>query len=300
MDLSVIIASYSTCRITADCVESVLANTRDIEFEVIVVDDCSTDDTVAVLSQLFPQITILENPVNVHYAKTNNRGLRASSGRYAVLLNSDTLMVDNALGEMVRYLDDHPDVGAAGPRLFNPDGSVQHCIRSFPGVGIMALQALNLHKIWPGNPFTDRYYHTDFDYDVSQPADSIGTTAFVLRREAWERVGGLDERFKIAFVDLALCARLNQEGIPIHYVASASVVHLGSQSINLSSGSEVRNRAAYLRLFYDEYLAARDPRWKRPLVRLGIHFWGILRRLEFRFSSDKRVITGPGAPKRPG
>jgi GT2 family glycosyltransferase len=298
MDLSVVIASYSTCAITIECVESVLSKTQGIDFEVIVVDDCSTDDTVEELRRRFPQITVLENSVNVHYAKTNNHGLRSSVGRYAVLLNSDTLMVGNALGELVEYLDRHPEVGAAGPKLLNPDGTVQHCIRSFPGVAVMAMQAMSLHKVWPGNPITDRYYHTDFDYDRSQPADSIGTTAFVIRRSVWERVGGLDERFKIAFVDLALCARLGELGVPIHYVAEASVVHLGSQSINLDSAAEVRSRAGYLRLFYDAYLAKRDPWIKRQFVRLGIRLWGGVRRLEFRFSNDKRVITGPGAPKR--
>jgi GT2 family glycosyltransferase len=298
IDLSVIIASYSTASITQACVESVLADTRSATCEVIVVDDASTDDTVERLRREFPQITVLVNEQNVHYSRTNNRGLRAAHGRYAVLLNSDTLMVGDALGTVVRYLDEHPDVGAASPKLLNPDGTVQHSIRSFPGVGVMMAQALNLHKIWPSNPITDRYYHTDFDYEVSQPADSIGTTAFVIRREVWERVGMLDERFKIAFVDLAYCARLGRAGVPIHYVAEASVIHLGSQSINLNSGAEVRARAGYLRLFYDEYLAQRDPRWKRAIVRAGITAWGWLRRLEHRFSKDKRVITGPGAPKR--
>lgn len=241
---------------------------------------------------------MLVNEENVHYARTNNRGLAACHGRYAVLLNSDTLMVGDALSTVVRYLDDHPDVGAASPKLLNPDGTVQHAIRSFPGVSVMFAQAVNLHKWWPGNPITDRYYHTGFDYDQSQPADSIGTTAFVLRRSVWENHGMLDERFKIAFVDLAYNAKLKGAGVPIHFVAEAEVVHLGSQSINLRSGDEVRARAGYLRLFYDEYLAERDPRVKRFFVRVGIVVWGWLRRIEYRLSKDKRVITGPGAPKR--
>jgi GT2 family glycosyltransferase len=297
IDLSVIIASYSTCAITEACVRSVLEHTSDISFEIVVVDDASTDDTVAVLREKFPDIRILVNEVNVHYAKTNNRGLGECRGRYAVLLNSDTLMQGNALGTLVAYLDAHPEVGAAGPKLLNPDGSVQHCVRSFPGVAVMTAQAMNLHKIWPGNPITDRYYHTDFDYDRSQPVDSLGTTAFVIRRTVWERFGLLDERFKIAFVDLAYCAMLQRNGVPVHYVAEAVVVHLGSQSINLNSAAEVRARAGYLRLFYDEYLADRDGWLTQWVVRLGIHAWGWAKRIEYRLSKDKRVITGPGAPK---
>jgi GT2 family glycosyltransferase len=297
-DLSVIIASYSTSKITCDCVESVLREKEGISVEIIVVDDASTDDSVAAIRARFPEVTVLANETNVHYAKTNNRGLRECSGRYAVLLNSDTVILDGALTKLVRYLDSHPEVGAASPKLLNPDGSVQHSIRSFPGVGVMFFQSLNLHKLWPNNPITNRYYNTDFRYDEIHPAASIGTTAFMIRRAVWETCGVLDERFKIAFVDLAYCAMLGKAGVVIHHVGTAEVTHLGSQSINLNSAGEVKTRSTYLRLFYDGYLADRDSGIKRALVRVGIKLWGGLRRLEYRLSSDKRVITGPGAPKR--
>lgn len=298
IDLSVIIASYNTSTVTADCVESVLSGTRDIDFEVIVVDDCSTDDSADALTARFPDITVLVNPQNVHYAKTNNRGLQAAKGRYAVLLNSDTIMQGNALGTLVHHLDANPGIGAAGPKLLNPDGTIQYCVRSFPGPGVMLFQAFNLQKLWPGNPITERYYHLKMDYERTQEVESLGTTAFMVRRDVWENVGMLDERFKIAFVDLAFCRMLRLAGVRIDYVAEAEVVHLGSQSINLSSANEVRGRAAGLRLLYDNYLSADDRPWKRFLIRQGVSVWGVMRRLEYRFSRDKRVITGPGAPRQ--
>ena len=298
VDLSVIIASYNTASVTADCVASVLAGTADITYEVIVVDDCSPDDSVDVLRTRFPDITVLVNPENVHYAKTNNRGLRAAKGRYAVLLISDTIMQGNALGTLVHHLDANPGSGAAGPKLLNPDGTLQYCVRSFPGPGVMLFQAFNLQKLWPGNPITERYYHLKMDYDRTQEVESLGTTAFMIRREVWENVGMLDERFKIAFVDLAFCRMLRLANVRIDYVAEASVVHLGSQSINLSSANEVRSRAAGLRLLYDNYLSNEHHPWKQFLIRRGVSIWGVMRRLEYRFSRDKRVITGPGAPSQ--
>jgi GT2 family glycosyltransferase len=264
-----------------------------------VVDDASGDGTVESLTDQFgDRITVLVNERNMHYAKTNNRGLRECSGRYAMLLNSDTIVQDGALLTLVNYMDHHSTVAACGPKLVNVDGSVQYCIRSFPGVSTMFFQALNLHKVWPNNPITNRYYHLDLDYDATHTVDRLGTTAFVVRRSTWENDGYLDERFQIAFVDLAYCAMLGARGLRIDYVGSAVVTHLGSQSINLASAAEVRKRATGLRLLYDTYLASRDPWFKRPVVRAGISLWGVLKRLEYRLSKDKRVITGPGATKR--
>jgi GT2 family glycosyltransferase len=297
-DISVVVASYNTAEITVACVRSVLQHGGEVDVEVLVVDDASPDDSVAQLRTEFDQITLLVNEQNQHYAKTNNRGLRECNGRYAMLLNSDTIMQPRTLETLVEYMDAHPEVDACGPKLTNPDGTVQYCIRSFPSVGVMFFQALNLHKLWRSNPITNRYYHLDLDYETTHTVDSLGTTAFVIRRSVWESGMYLDERFKIAFVDLAYCARLGQLGHRIDYVGGVSVVHLGSQSINLNSSGEVRSRADGLRLLYDEYLASRDPAWKRPIVRVGIVAWGVLRRIEHRISRDKRVITGPGAPNR--
>ena len=296
-DLSIIIASYNTSAITRDCVRSVIAESTAISTEILVVDDASPDTSVSDLRREFPGINVLVNPENVHYTRTNNRGLRESTGRYAVLLNSDTIIRDEALAKLVAYMDANPDVAACGPKLINPDGSTQYCIRSFPGVAVMFFQALNLQKIWPGNPVTNRYYHLDLDYDSTQDVESLGTTAFVIRREAWEQFGLLDEQFKIAFTDLAYCAMLRSHGARIVYVGDAVVEHLGSQSINLSSSDEVKARAGGLRALYDTYLSERDPKWKRPVVRAGLTAWGWLRRIEHRLSRDKRVITGPGAPR---
>ncbi len=297
-DLSLIIASYSTSALTQACVESIIAHTSGITYEIVVVDDASTDDTVEQLRRGFPGIRVLVNDVNLHYAKTNNRGLSECNGRYACLLNSDTLLRNNAFKILVDYLDAHPGVGAGGPKLVNPDGSVQYCIRSFPSVAVMVLQAMNLQKIWPGNPITERYYNLKLNYNDTHIVESLGTTAFVLRREIWETVGMLDERFKIAFVDIAFCAKLRRANVEIAYVGSAVIEHLGSQSINLNSGKEVAERADGLRLLYDSYISDRHAPAKRWFVRRGIVAWGILRRMEHLLSKDKRVITGPGAPTR--
>jgi GT2 family glycosyltransferase len=296
-DVSVVVASYNTRDLTLACLRSIIDNTKRVCYEILLVDDCSPDDTVvAVEAARLPNVRVLVNPENVRYAKTNNRGLREASGRYGLLLNTDTTLEGDAISTLVEFMDEHGDVAAAGPRLLNPDGSIQHCIRAFPGVAVMAAQTLNLHRIWPGNPITNHYYRTDFDYGCSQPVEAIGTTAFIIRRSAWERYGMLDERFSWAFCDQAYCLSIGEQGGTIWYVADAAVFHLGSQSINQNARREITAQHDALRRLYDIYLAGRDPRWKRGLVRSGIYARRRLKLIEHRFDSDKRLIKGPGAP----
>lgn len=161
----------------------------------------------------------------------------------------------------------------------------------------MALQTINLHRIWPGNPWTDRYYNTDFNYDQSQPVESIGTTAFIIRRDIWETVGMLDERFSWAFCDQAYCLMLKQAGVRVDYVADSAVFHLGSQSVNQNVSREITLSHDALRNLYDFYLADTDTRAKQILVHIGISTRRRLKLLEHRFSRDKRLIKGPGAPR---
>jgi GT2 family glycosyltransferase len=295
-DVSIIIASYNTAAMTADCVRSVLENTRRVTFEIIVVDDCSPDNTVDLLAREFPNVRVLVNPVNVRYAKTNNRGLLEAQGRYGLLLNTDTLLTGDVISNLVEFLDQNPRAAAAGPKLLNPDGSIQHCVRGFPGLGVMVLQSLNIQKIWPKNPWTDKYYNTQFNYERSQPVESIGTTAFAIRRSTWESVAMLDEEFSWAFCDQAYCLALRDKGALVYYVHGDGVMHLGSQSINQNTAKEIRLLHTALKRLYSKYLQGSDGPAKASLMHLGISIRMYIKLIENRFSSDKRLIKGPGAP----
>lgn len=298
VDLSIIIASYNTRSLTRACLQSIFTNTRTISFEVLVVDDCSKDHSAEMVEQEFPQARVIRNPTNLRYSKTNNEGLLASRGRYGLLLNSDTEVVGDGFGILVKFMDEHLDVAAAGPKLINPDGTVQHCIRSFPGLIPMLAQSVSMHTWWPGNPWTDLYYNTRFDYTKSQVVQSIGTTAFIIRRDTWERFGMLDERFTWSMADLAYCYRLGQQRQVIYYVADAVVKHYGSASVNQNSLKEIKGTHAALRQFYDLYYAPRHGVVRRGFTRAGIYVRQHLKTFEHHFSNDKRVIKGPGAPTR--
>ena len=280
-DLSVIIASYNTAEITAACVRSVLDDERRHRGRGA---SWSTTHRATTRSERlrdeFPDITRAGQPEsNVHYAKTNNRGLRECPGRYAMLLNSDTIVRPERAGHPGRATwTTIPRSAACGPKLVNPDGSVQYCIRSFPGVGGDVLpgaqpaQALaeqpDHQPLLPPRPRLRRGPHR------RQPRhDGVRHSSVRLGGRTACSTSGSRSRSSISRT--APCWAL--AGERIDYVGEAVVVHLGSQSINLNSASEVGKRAHGLRVLYDEYLAERDPVWKRPIVRAGIAAWGVLR-----------------------
>jgi GT2 family glycosyltransferase len=298
LDLTVIIPNYNTRELLHNCLSSIYQHTRGIAFEVICVDDNSFDGSAEMVAEDFPHVILVRNEVNHGYVRNTNLGMSMSRARYACHLNSDTLLIGNAFQALVQYMDQNPLAAACGPKLLNPDRSVQHCIRHFSGPGTMMLQALNWHKLFPRSRVTDRYYATRFDYSRAQPVDSIGTTAYMVRRSTWEQAGMLDERFRLFVSDLAYNFMLKQKGYPVHYTPCAEIIHFGSQSVNQTPQSSLRELHEALVEFNEAYDYFGKSRASKLLVRLAVTARDYLKRAEYRLDSDKRVIKGPGAPPK--
>ncbi len=178
--------------------------TEGIAFEIICVDGNSPDGSASMVAKEFPNVILVRNQANESYGRSVNQGLKMAKGRYACLLDSDTMLVGNAFRALIEFMDQHPEAAACGPRLLNADGTLQHDIRRFAGLGVFFLQTLNWHMLSaPNSRIMSRYYASDFDFTEPQQVEAIGTTAFVVRRSTWENAGLLDERFRWAMVDLA-------------------------------------------------------------------------------------------------
>ena len=298
LDLTITISSYNTRGLLRSCIESVYRHTRDISFEVICVDDHSSDGSAEMVAETFSQVILVRNAANQLYAKNQNLGLRMSRARYACLLDSDTLLTGNAMAALVRFMDEHPEAAACAPKLLNSDGSIQHHVRSFASLRVFFLQTINWHKLFPNSKVMNRYYNTDFDYSQAQQVDSLGTSAYMLRRSTWEQAGMLDERFRLAVVDLAYNYMLKQKGYKLYYTPCAEVVHLGSQSINQNVLGSLRDQSRALVEFNQAYSYFGKSRWSKWLVRVAIFFRYYVKVLGYYLSSDKRVIKGPGAPSK--
>jgi len=293
VDVSIIVASYNTRELLYECLESVCSYTRGVSFEIICVDDDSPDGSADMVAESFPQVLLVRNPQRLRYARNHNVGTRMASGRYVCHLDSDTLLINDAMSEMVRFMDEHPNVAACGPKLLNADGSVQHCIRSFVGAGVFLLQALNWHRLFPNSPMMNRYYNADFDYSRAQKVESIGTSAYFVRRSTWESVGMFDERFGQFMVDLAYNFTLNRRGHQLWYTPCAEVIHYGSRSIGQNPERALRDETEAFIVFNEAYGYFRQDWLSKMLVRVALKARLYIRLLEHGVLGDKRVAKGP-------
>jgi GT2 family glycosyltransferase len=259
------------------------------------VDDDSPDGSADMVAQQFPRVILIRNPERHLYARNHNAGMRVALGRYACHLDSDTLLTSNAMAALVQFMDEHPDVAACGPKLLNGDGSVQHCIRGFAGAGIFMLQALNWHKLFPNSRIMNQYYNTDFDYSRPSRVQSIGTSAYIVRRETWENAGMFDERFGQFMVDLAYNFTLNQRGYSVWYTPCAEIVHYGSRSIGQNPVAALRDETAAFVLFNESYSYFRQNWLFKKLVRFALRARLYLRLMEHHMRADKTVVKGPAA-----
>jgi len=292
-DLTIAIASYNTRELLRDCLQSVYQHTQGVRFEVICVDDNSPDGSADLVAESFPQAVLARNQHRMLYARNHNLATRMARGRYVCHLDSDTLLTHDAMSALVQFMDQNPGVAACGPKLLNGDGSIQHCIRSFAGAGTYLLQALNWHKLFPNSPVMNRYYNSDFDYSTPQWVQSIGTSAYVVRRETWESAGMFDERFGQFMVDLAYNFTLNRRGLHVWYTPCAEVVHYGSRSIGQEPIAALRAETEAFILFNESYGYFRQDWLSRKLVRGTLKARLLLRLAEYHFGMRKPLAKGP-------
>jgi N-acetylglucosaminyl-diphospho-decaprenol L-rhamnosyltransferase len=297
LDITIIIPNYNTQTLLRNCLKSIYEHTKGITFEVICIDDNSSDGSADMVAHEFPNVILVRNEVGQMYAKNNNLGMKMSRARYACLLNSDTKLVGNAFQAIVQFMDSHADAAACTPKLINPDGSTQSCLRRFGGFGTMVLQGINWHKLFPNGRTAKNYYAADFDHSREQIVDALGSTAFVIRRSTWEKAGMLDERFPLFQVDLAYCYMLKKKNYRIYYTPCAEIIHYGGQSVNQMPKASLRQMHDALHDFNEHY----DYFGSNPVVKKFIHcaismrYW--LKIAEYHISTDKRVNKGPGRAK---
>jgi N-acetylglucosaminyl-diphospho-decaprenol L-rhamnosyltransferase len=262
-DLSIVIVNWNVRDLLRRCLDSIISN---FQPEIIVVDSASSDDSVAMVEEEFPQVQLIANSENVGFTVGNNQGIAVSRGRYVLLLNPDTVVVGDALTMMVEYMDDHPPVGALGPQLLNPDGSIQSSRRRFPTLATAFLESTILQQWFPRNRVAKHYYIADRSDDEVQEVDWVTGACLLARREAIEEVGLLDEGFFMYSEELDWCRRIKAQGWKVIYLPAARVIHYGAQSSEqVKSFQHIQFQRSKIRYFRKHH----GP-WQAEVLRLFI------------------------------
>jgi len=226
VDLSVVIVNWNVRELLRRCLVSVLElGACRLNLETIVVDNASSDGSVDMLRAEFRQVCCIANEHNLGFARASNQGLVASQGRYVLFLNPDTEIVGDALATMVRYMDVHAVVGALGPQLRYPDGSVQSSRRRFPTLTTALFESTLLELCWPNNRWARRYRLADRSDGVEQEVDWVVGACLLVRREVLDQVGGFDEGFFMYSEEMDLCRRIQTAGWRVEYLPTAQVIH---------------------------------------------------------------------------
>ena len=255
--LSVVVVSWNTGGLTLSCLHSVLESHQGHPTEVIVVDNGSTDGSPDLIAEEFPEIRLVRNEYNRGYATANNQGAALATGRFLCLLNSDTEVPEHALDCLVDFLLEHADYGAVAPKLTNPDGSVQRACMRFPGLLTALCYDTFLGSFWPGSHVQNRYTMADFDHLTSRDVEQPPGAVFLMNRQEFLDLGGLDEDLFLFFNDVDLCRRLWARQRKIRYLADVSVMHHGGASTKGFDQFVVtwhKNRLAYYRKHYGRYV----------------------------------------------
>jgi GT2 family glycosyltransferase len=226
LDLSIIIVNYKTRDLTLACIESVLSSCTAYKFEIILVDNASDDGMLQAVYELHPQVICIANTDNVGFSRANNQAIRIAKGRYVLLLNSDTIVQSDTLEVMLRFMDENPTVGASGCKIVLPDGSLDKaCKRGFPTPSASFYYAFGFSKLFPKIPRFNQYQLGYLSPDDEYPIDSLVGAFMLIRREAIEQVGMLDEEFFMYGEDIDWCYRIKEAGWVNYYYPRTQIVH---------------------------------------------------------------------------
>ncbi len=234
MDVTIVIVNWNTKDLLRDCLNSIYKTVTDIEFEIIVVDNASSDDSVAMLGKEFPGIRLIKNSENRGFAVANNQAFAIMKGRYALLLNTDAVLTVNAVHHLFIFMDSHDTAAMAGGQLLNRDGSRQNSIANFPTVFTLLMNTALLEYLFPLKYPSKRYEHQN-PFEV----ESVIGACMLVRRKAMDEVGILDERYFFFFEETDWAYQMSKAGWKIYHVPSARIYHLQGQSIGRNSRSRI-------------------------------------------------------------
>jgi len=237
MDVSVIIVNWNTRDLLRGCLRSIYQQTREITYEIFVVDNASHDGSAEMVRSEFPQVHLIANTKNHGFAAANNQGIRWALGRYVLLLNPDTIILDAAIDRCVRYADAHSDVGVVGCQVLEDEGRIQRTGFSFPTPANLFLTLSGLSRAFPHSRLRGKPELALWDRDSEEDVDVISGMFMLVRRKAFEQVGLLDDAYFVYTEEADWCYRISRAGWRRVFTPIAKIIHLDGGSKSTSQVS---------------------------------------------------------------
>ncbi|HYM64915.1 MAG TPA: glycosyltransferase family 2 protein [Candidatus Sulfotelmatobacter sp.] len=286
IDLSIVIVSYNTKDFLKSCIESVYKTAKNLKIEIIVSDNNSHDGSSEMISKEFKDVILIENKENLGFSKANNVGIKKTTGRYILFLNSDTVVYEKTLEYMVNFMDKNKDAGAATCKLVMPNGKIDDAShRGFPTPWNSITHFSGLSKIFGKTKIFGGYNLGYMDLSNTHVIDALAGAFMIVRRKAGEEVGWWDEDYFFYGEDLDFCFMLKQKGWKVYYVPQVSILHYKGVSGGIKKDSQkittasketkkfaTKWRFAAMRIFYKKHYEQKYPWIVTRLVYIGIFF----------------------------
>ncbi len=228
IEVSIIILTRNRKLLLQDCLNSLINNLKNLSYEIIVVDNASTDGSAQV-AKSFAKVTLIQNKKNLGVAKGRNLGVSKARGEFIVFLDDDTFIKKPVFPKIINFMEKNKDVGIVGPKLLYPSGKIQESVRSFPTLLSILWRGTFLHKIFPSTSFYKNYILKDFNHREIKEVDWVLGACQVIRKEVFEELGLLDEKFFFGYEDIDFCYRAKKAGWKTIYWPYSQVYHYYSR-----------------------------------------------------------------------
>jgi GT2 family glycosyltransferase len=283
VDVSIIVVNWNTCCLLAQCLQSVQAQILSPDFEVIVVDNASTDDSREMVRRDFPQVKLIVNSENRGFSAANNQGIAVAQGRYVLLLNSDTIVLDKAIEKTVAFADRYPDTAVTGCRVLNPDRSLQITCFMFPSLLNWFLHSTYLCQLFPQNRFFGRERMTWWARNDEREVEVVTGCYMLVRRAAIDQVGMMDERFFMYAEETDWCFRFIANGWKIRFTPDAQIIHFGGGSAPKLGANRARvTNRSFVRYMFKH--------WSKPRAIAGVGMLTLFYSLRLAVLIPKQIL----------
>lgn len=254
--LSIVIVNYNAGHYLENCLRSVYAETKQIPFDIWVVDNNSKDASVSMIRRNFPLVNLIENKENTGFTRANNDAIRECTGDYVLLLNPDTLVLENAIGKMVKFMDENPQIGIAGCKVLNEDRTLQlACRRSIPSPGVAFFRLTGLSRLFPNSKGMAKYNLTYLNPNKANEVDAVSGAFLMIQRKVIDKIGKLDERFFMYGEELDWCLRAKKAGWQVMYYPEAEIIHYKGECSKSNSRKAAFEFYRSMYLFHKKHFA---------------------------------------------